>query len=322
MQWFKNQVKERRRADQERLEDSFAKISGVVLGQRIADRMNDQRFVTKSAIDEILKYYHCKPSALPDSVTDAMEQLDYCLRPHGLMRRDIELTKNWYRDAFGPLLAFTKEGGVPVALLPGALTGYFFTDPHTGKRTKVSRKNDGLFEREAICFYYPLPRKKLGIPDLLVYMWRCVSLGDLVLLAAATLAVTLSGLLLPRVTKAITGPVLASGQGSALIGIAVSVICITLSSQLLDSIRELIQSRLDTKTSLGVASSMMMRLLRPARPVTAAATAVAQAPVPQARVMPLPHSHTRMRMPRRPGWANSMLHRSGKLGCRSNCAPQ
>ena len=55
MQWFKNQVKERRRADQERLEDSFAKISGVVLGQRIAGRMNDQRFVTKSAIDEILK---------------------------------------------------------------------------------------------------------------------------------------------------------------------------------------------------------------------------------------------------------------------------
>ena len=71
MQWFKNQVKERRRADQERLEDSFAKISGVVLGQRIADRMNDQRFVTKSAIDEILKYYHCKPSALPDSVTES-----------------------------------------------------------------------------------------------------------------------------------------------------------------------------------------------------------------------------------------------------------
>ena len=95
MQWFKSQVKERRRADQERLEDSFAKISGVVLGQRIADRINDQRFVTKSAIDEILKYYHCKPSALPDSVTDPMEQLDYCLRPHGLMRRDIELTKNW-----------------------------------------------------------------------------------------------------------------------------------------------------------------------------------------------------------------------------------
>ena len=261
MQWFKSQVKERRRADQERLEDSFAKISGVVLGQRIADRINDQRFVAQSAIDEILKYYHCKPSALPDSVTDAMEQLDYCLRPHGLMRRDIELTKNWYRDAFGPILAFTKEGDVPVALLPGVLTGYTFTDPHTGKRTKVNRKNAALFEQEAVCFYYPLPRKKLGIPDLLVYMWRCVSPGDLALLAAATLAVTLSGLLLPRVTQAITGPVLASGQGSVLIGIALSVICITLSSKLLDSIRELIQSRLNTKTSLGVASSMMMRLL-------------------------------------------------------------
>ena len=122
MQWFSDQVEERRRADQQLLEDSFAKISGVVLGQRVAERIHDQRVIAQSAIDEILKYYHCRPTEVPDSITDAAEQLDYSLRPHGLMRRDIELTKSWYKDAYGPILAFTNEDGIPVALLPGRLT--------------------------------------------------------------------------------------------------------------------------------------------------------------------------------------------------------
>ena len=261
MQWYKNQVEERRRADQRRLEDSFAKISGVVLGQRIEEKLSDRRTVAQSAIDEILKYYRCKPSELPEGITDAGEQLDYSLRPHGLMRRDIELTEGWYRDAYGPILAFTKAEGTPVALLPGALSGYCYADPGTGKRTRVNRKTAALFDAEAVCFYYPLPRKKLGIGDLLIYMWRCVSPSDLILLAGATLAVTLVGLLLPRITRALTGPVLSGGRANALIGIAISVICITLSAQLFGSVRQLIQSRLDTKTTLGVESSMMMRLL-------------------------------------------------------------
>ena len=261
MQWFSDQIEERRRADQQLLEDSFAKISGVVLGHRIADRLHDQRVIAQTAIDEILKYYHCRPIEVPDSITDAAEQLDYSLRPHGLMRRDIELTKGWYKDAYGPILAFTKEGGIPVALLPGCLTGYVYADPDTGKRTKVSKGNAELFDTEAVCFYYPLPRKQLGIPDLLLYMWRCISPSDLILLAAATLAVTLTGLFLPRITQLLTGPVLSSGRTNVLVGITISVVCISLSSQLVGSIRQLIQARLDTKTSLGVESSMMMRLL-------------------------------------------------------------
>ena len=160
-----------------------------------------------------------------------------------------------------PLAKALVEGGIPVALLPGTIAGYTYTDPNTGSRVMVSRKTAGLFEEEAVCFYYPLPRKKLGIPDLLLYMKRCISSSDLILLAGATLAVTGVGLLLPRITKALTGPVLSSGRANALIGIAISVICISLSSQLMSSTRQLIQSRLNTKTSLGVESSMMMRLL-------------------------------------------------------------
>ena len=261
MGWFENQIEERRNADQTLLEDSFVKIAGVVLGQRTAQKIGDERIVTKNAIDEILKYYHYKPVEVPEEIKTAEEQLDYSLRPHGLMRRNVELTEGWYKDAFGPILAFTKEDGLPVALLPGKILGYGFTDPTTGQHRRLNADSAALFDSEAICFYRPLPQKKLGIPDLLLYMKRCVSLSDIIMIAAATLAVTLVGLIMPRITRALTGPVLASGRANALIGIAICMICVSLSAQLIGSVRSLIQSRLDIKTSLGVQASMMMRLM-------------------------------------------------------------
>ena len=261
MGWFENQIEERRSADQQLLEDSFVKIAGVVLGQRTAQKIGDERIVTKNAIDEILKYYHYKPVEVPEDVKTAEEQLDYSLRPHGLMRRNVELKEGWYKDAFGPILAFTKEDGLPVALLPGKILGYGFTDPATGLHKRLNAETAALFDKEAICFYRPLPQKKLGIPDLLLYMKRCVNLSDVIMIAAATLAVTLVGLIMPRITRALTGPVLSSGRANALIGIAICMICVSLSSQLIGSVRSLVQSRLDIKTSLGVQASMMMRLM-------------------------------------------------------------
>ena len=261
MGWFKSQIEERRRADQELLENSFAHVADAVLGGRTAERIRDERIITKTAIDEILKYYHMGPVETSEEVRDTGEQLDYCLRPFGLMRRNVELTQGWYKSAYGPLLAFTKEDALPVALLPGMISGYTYLDPKSGKKVKVNARNCALFDTEAICFYRPLPQKQLGIRDLLQYMKSCISMSDVIMMIAASLAVAVVGILVPRITKLLTGPVRGGGQTSVLIGAAISLVCVSLSSQLISSSKELIQLRLDTKTSLGVQSSMMMRLL-------------------------------------------------------------
>ena len=261
MGWFENQIRDRREADQQLLEDSFLHIAGVVMGERDAQRIGDARIITKNAIDEILKYYHYKPSELPESITDPDEQLDFCLRPHGMMRRSVELKKGWYKDAYGPILAFRKDDGSPAALLPGAVHGYFFRDPATGKAVRLNAETEQLFDPDAICFYRPLPLKSLSIPDLLLYMKRCVSTSDIFMIVFAAISVSGVGLLIPRLTRALTGPVLASGRGSALIGLAICLMCVSLSMQLFSSISAMVSSRLESKTSLGVQASMMMRLI-------------------------------------------------------------
>ncbi len=261
MGWFDNQIKTRREADQQLLDDSFVRVAGVVMGQRRAEAFGDDRIVTKNAIDEILKYYHYRTLDLPDSIKSPDDQLDYCLRPHGIMRRSIKLTEGWYKDAYGPILGFIKKDGTPVALLPGTVKGYHFKDPRSGKVIKLNRTTEKLIDDDAICFYRPLPQKKLSIPDLILFMKRSVTLSDIIMIVAASCSVSLVGLLIPRLTATLTGPVLKSGRVDALIALAIFLLCVSFSNQLLSSVSGFISNRLSTKSSVAVQASMMMRLM-------------------------------------------------------------
>lgn len=260
MGWFENQIEERRFADDQLLEESFFQIAGVVMGERNAQKISDEHIITRNVIDELLKYYHLKPVEIPDGITEPIEALDYALRPYGIMYREVELTEGWYRDAYGPMIGRLGETA-PVALLPHNINGYYYKDPDTGQNVRINRSNVGNIHTKALVFYKPLPQKKLGIVDLLNYMRSCIAMSDYVMVITATLAMTFINLMLPRITKALTGPVLNSGSRTALMGAAVCLISVSVSAQLMLSIQGIVTKRLDIKTSVGVQSAMMMRLM-------------------------------------------------------------
>ena len=191
MGWFDEQIKQRTQSDQDVLEDSFFRMASVVMDKWNVERLEDERLVTRQAIDDILKYFRQKPVDIPEGITDLSGQLEYALRPAGLMIRDVELEDNWFSDAYGPMLGYMKDTNAAVALMPGKVYGYWYKDPATGRKTRMTRKTAKLFSRDALCFYQPLPMKKLGIPDLLMYMKNSISQGDVILIALATLAATL-----------------------------------------------------------------------------------------------------------------------------------
>ena len=85
MGWFEKQIQQREDLDQQLFEDSFVRVAGIVLGHATAAKISEDRIITKQAIDDILKYYHYKPVEIPKSIKEHEEQLDYCLRPFGLM---------------------------------------------------------------------------------------------------------------------------------------------------------------------------------------------------------------------------------------------
>ena len=261
MGWFDEQIRQRKLSDQEILEDSMFRMASVVLGKQRAGVLHDERIAVKEAIDEILKYYHYKPVEVPESILAFDEQLEFCLRPHGVMRRNVKLEKGWYKNAFGPMLAFRKEDGAAVALLPKPFSGYYFRDPDSGAKTALNRQTAALFDADAICFYRPLPLRELGIPDLILYLKDCLSTGDYLAIIGLTLLPILFGLMLTSVTRALTGFVRESGNLSLLLGTAVFMVSAIVSSQLIGVVKELMMNRVELKTSLSTEAAMMMRVM-------------------------------------------------------------
>ena len=261
MGWFDRQIRKRKQSDQDVFESSIYRMASVVMGRRAADAAADARIITKAAIDDILKYYHFKPTEIPSSVKQPNEQLEFCLRPHGIMHRRVKLEQGWQKDAFGPMLAYWKEDGTPVALLPGGMGGYWFTDPESGKRTRVNRANAQRFDEDAICFYRPLPQKELGVSELLAYMKGCINGTDMLVIFVLMALATLMGLLLPSITRLLTSFILDSGRPSLLMGTAVFMAFSIISSQVLIALKDIALSRVKIKAGVSVEAAMMMRII-------------------------------------------------------------
>ena len=261
MGWFDEQIKQRKQNDQDVFTDAFINIAGAVMGSRLSSALNDERQQMKNAFDEILRFYHINTKEIPDNITDRNEQLEYLLRPHGIMRRTVTLSKGWYKDAIGAMLGIRKSDGMVVALIPTGFSGYRYRDMETGKHVKINGKNQELFEEEAIAFYKPLPLKALGISDLMRYILETLSPADFVMAGASALAVALIGMLSPKLNNLLFSRVIEDGSTQILLAITVFMICVTLSSLLINGVKSLIIARINTKMSISVQAAIMSRLM-------------------------------------------------------------
>lgn len=261
MGWFDEQVRQRIENDQAAFQDAFTQMAGAVIGGRASAALGAGGKRAENAIQEILNYYHIKPQKLPGNLKDLNEQLEYLMRPSGVMRRQVTLEKGWYKDAIGPMLGTRTDDGSVVALIPSGFSGYRFFDETLGKYRKLSRRTEGLIAKDAICFYKPFPLKKLTLADLSRYLVESLSLSDFVLVGLSTLAVTLVGMLTPRLNSILFSTVIQSGNLQLLWAITVFFLCVSAASLFLNAVRTLLMARINTKLDLSVQAATMMRIL-------------------------------------------------------------
>ena len=261
MSIFDEQIRARKRSDQEDFVDSICQLAGSVMGKRLANALNDDRTVTTDAIGDILKYYRAKPSDMPEDIQDMNEMLEYLLRPHGIMRRSVTLDSGWTRKAAGPMLATKKDDGSVVALIPLGMRRYYFYDHKNKKTVIITHKNRDLIDREAIVFYKPFPLKKLTIGSLVKYIIEQVAVSDVLHLILAMAVATGVGMILPWLNRLLFSDVLDSGSINQLLGAGIFLVCATLSGILFTAIREFMSTRISIRLNLSVQAAMMMRIL-------------------------------------------------------------
>ena len=261
MGWFDEQIRQRRKNDEEVFSEAFVDIADAVLGTKrnASIDKNDEREL--SAIWKILEYYKVKPRQVPESVKTLNDRLEYLLRPCGIMRRNINLEKGWYKDSIGAVLGTRKDDGSTVAFIPKGISGYVYFDDESGEWKKVNAANEALFEEEAICFYKPFPLGRLTLRSLMRYIIEVLSVSDIVLIILSGMAATAVGLLGPKLNNLLMGTVVETKDYQLLMGITVFMISVSISSMLVGGISSLLMARINTKITISVQAATMMRVL-------------------------------------------------------------
>ncbi len=259
MSLFGEQLNTRKLNDEAVISDALEQISGSITGKRISSAAADERLRSLDAINQVLGYFGKSPCELPEKITKFEEQIEYAVRPHGIMYRTVKLDKGWYKCAVGVMIATKKEGGA-AALIPGKFGGYFFFDGD-GKKKKLNGKTEKLFESDAVTFYNPLPRKKLTVVSLMRYAFGTLNPVDNMTVIGMTLLISLIGLILPKLNKLLFSTVLESGSITLLVSIAIFTVCVSVSTTLFEAVKSLLNTRVSTKMSTAVQSAAMMRIL-------------------------------------------------------------
>lgn len=259
MGWFDSQIKERLKHDKNLVSQAAFDLSVAITGHADGGGAVDTSKVAADAVAEVLAYYHVTPADAPHEPKSVRNVIDAQLRGTGVMFRRVALTQGWQHNATGAMLGFIE--GVPVALLPQPTGGYAYNDYASGKKVRVGRVSATRLAQEAYCFYQPLPKRKLGMKDVLMLMVHMLDVSDYIMILAATLAVTLLGMLLPVVNSLVFGPVVSSGNGGVVVPIAILLISITCAQVLINGAKALVMSRVGTKLSLSVQAAAMMRTL-------------------------------------------------------------
>ncbi len=260
MGWFEEQIKHRMESDQEAFEDSIINLSSSVIGKKAARDISDERIITRAAIEEIIKYLGYKPKdAFNEMVVD--NDLQGILKPYGIMYRDVVLDEEWTKEAYGPMLGKLNSTGAVVALLPRPFKGYTYHDYASGKNVVVSKKVAEDISKEAVCFYKPLPKKPLGIADLLLYMYGCMDVSDLVFYVILMFLYTLAGVLMTAAVDFLSDFVAEMKNYAMLTTTAFYVFAVILSKHLFMACSEVIMERVDIKSGISVEAAVMNRVL-------------------------------------------------------------
>ena len=259
MSLFEEQLTARRVNDEALMSDTLEQIAGAVTGKHSPVRGADERLCSLDAINQVLGYFGKRPCDVPEKFAKLEEQIDYAVRPHGIMYRAVELDSGWYKRAVHVMIATKKEGGA-VALLPGKIGGYSFYDTD-GKKKKLNRATEKLLNNHALAFYPPLPSRKLGVASLMRYAFGMLSPCDLLRVVLATLAVSMLGLIPPKLNQFLFSTVIESDSVRLLLSIAIFTVCVSFSTILMNTVKVLLNARITTKMSTAVQSATMMRIL-------------------------------------------------------------
>ncbi|MEL7227596.1 MAG: hypothetical protein AAGL17_22890 [Cyanobacteria bacterium J06576_12] len=112
--------------------------------------------IAAGAVGHALGVKVCKPNDSED-LQKVKEPLEAIARASQLRLRQVLLRGNWWRADSGPMVVYTREDQLPMALLPVKDNRYELLNPVTLKRESVTEAVANRLDPRAFVFYRPPP---------------------------------------------------------------------------------------------------------------------------------------------------------------------
>ena len=261
MGWLESQIETRARLDAQMTNRAYAELASSVSPEGSAPLVEvDTAEQIDAAVQVCLGYCGVEAGPIPEGVTDRERRIDALCRPSGILRRDVRLEGDWYRSAFGAMLA-TLDTGEPIALLPQGLHSYCYLVAGSGRKVKVTREVASHIDQQATFFYRPLPQRPLTVRDLAAFISSVFDIGDYVVVLCAAAASTVVGFLPAWANQVAFGVVVPSGQTSLVAPIAALLLGVAVSTVLIGACRNLVMQRVSLKMQVSSESATFARLM-------------------------------------------------------------
>lgn len=174
--------------------------------------------------------------------------------------RKVTLKGDWWLNDNGPLLAFSEQGHVPLALMPTARGRYLAVDSRTGEERNVTAEVALTLRPIAYSFYAGLPPVALRLGDLLRFIGRNVR-RDVAAVAAIALASALLALAIPIASGYLFDSVFPAADRARMVQVVLMLFIASLVTLLLEATRALTMLRIEGKASGVLQAAVWDRVL-------------------------------------------------------------
>ena len=185
------------------------------------------------------------------------------LRASGVRGRPVAIDprERWWRGDCGALLAFRKDDGCPVAIVPTRLGGYRYHDPSEGTAGRVTDSVARELADMAWMFYRPLPEDGGQSLDSLYALAARKTAADAVRFAGVGLSVTILSLVSPIALGILVSRVIPTSSTTQLIHLVVGMIILALGSGTLQALQGATLLRLEGRIAARLGSALWDRML-------------------------------------------------------------
>ncbi|MEM7713464.1 MAG: NHLP bacteriocin export ABC transporter permease/ATPase subunit, partial [Cyanobacteria bacterium P01_A01_bin.68] len=201
------------------------------------------------------------PPANSEDLRRVRDPLDAIARASGIRIRRITLRDEWWNTVSGPLVAYTSEDNLPVAVLPVTDNRYEIIDCYQHQRIKVNKKTAATLSPTAYTFYRPLPVEIPNVLPIIQFALKGRS-KEIITILGAGIFTAILGMITPQATAILIDQAIPDADKSLLFQIALGLVATTLGASLFQLTQAVAILRLESFADTSTQAAVWDRLLK------------------------------------------------------------